>query len=99
MKSIAYSPAARKTQRAGCCLRCHAEILAYAGSGRGYGFLPALWSMVPHEGVVFAAAADIGAAVAIAAYWLPQLETIVAPTIARLGQVAEAGLQGFLPNH
>lgn len=56
------------------------EILAYAGSGHGYGFLPALWNTASHEGVVFAPVVESGATTKIAAYSLKHL----APWMTRL---------------
>src|SRR6202008_2200356 len=36
------------------------EILAYAGSGYGYGFLPAFYQTAAHSGVVFVPLPDFG---------------------------------------
>lgn len=72
------------------------EILAYAGSGRGFGFLPALWSMVPHDGVVFARVANFRPTATIAAYWLPNQANTVKPLLNRLPKVAREGLRGLV---
>lgn len=72
------------------------EILAYAGSGRGFGFLPALWSMFPHHGVVFAPVADFGPTATIAAYWLSQQKDAVGPLLTQLVKVAREGLRSLV---
>jgi DNA-binding transcriptional LysR family regulator len=56
------------------------EILAYAGAGYGYGFLPAFWSMTSHPGAVFVPLGDFGTTVKIAAYSLQH----VTPHVTRL---------------
>lgn len=72
------------------------EILAYAGSGHGYGLLPALWSTVGHEGAVFAPV-RIAATATICAYSLAH----VAPWVTRLREdlsaAARSALEGFQP--
>jgi DNA-binding transcriptional LysR family regulator len=72
------------------------EILAYAGSGHGYGLLPALWSTVGHDGAVFAPV-KIAATAAICAYSLAH----VAPWVTRLREdlsaAARSALEGFQP--
>jgi DNA-binding transcriptional LysR family regulator len=71
------------------------EIFAYAASGYGYGFLPALWRMASHEGVVFAPVPSLGVSAEIAAYSLRH----VTPHITRLRQdlcnAARAVLKDF----
>ena len=67
------------------------EILAYAASGRGYGFLPALWSMANHEGVVFAPT-DFEATARIAVYTLRH----VAPLVSDLRDTLTAGAREAL---
>jgi DNA-binding transcriptional LysR family regulator len=71
------------------------EIIAYAGSGYGYGFLPALWSMADHEGVVFAPVAGFSATARIAAYSLQHVSPWVTRLRENLTTAAQVALQDF----
>ena len=71
------------------------EILAYAGAGRGYGFLPALWSLTDHEGVAFAPVEDFAATAWIAAYSLAHVTPWVTRLRERLCAGARAALKDF----
>jgi DNA-binding transcriptional LysR family regulator len=68
------------------------EILAYAGAGHGYGFLPALWSTASHEGVVFAPVLTSAPIARIAAYSLKH----VAPWMAQLRENLSAATRAAL---
>jgi len=70
------------------------EVLAYAGSGYGYGFLPALWSMGDHDDVVFAPI-DGGATAKIAAYSLAHVTPMVTHLRDDLSAAARAALKSI----
>jgi DNA-binding transcriptional LysR family regulator len=70
------------------------EILAYAGAGLGYGFLPALWSMGGHDGVVFAPI-EFGATAKIAAYSLRHVSPWITGLRETLSTAARAALVRF----
>ena len=71
------------------------EIIAYASSGCGYGFLPALWSMTPHAGAVFTPVKGFAFRATISAYFRSRREPILQPLLAALADAAKAGLHGF----
>ncbi|MEY4578178.1 MAG: hypothetical protein RL701_2881 [Pseudomonadota bacterium] len=68
------------------------EIIAYAASGYGFGFLPALWSMVSHEGAVFVPLPSLMLKAKIAAYSLQHLT----PWITRLREDLSAAARAAL---
>jgi DNA-binding transcriptional LysR family regulator len=68
------------------------EILAYAGAGHGYGFLPALWSMERHDGAVFVPVTPFAGTAKIAAYTLQH----VTPWVTRLREDLSAGARAAL---
>ena len=70
------------------------EIMAYAGAGHGFGFLPALWSLASHDGVVFAPI-DFAATARIAAYSLQHVKPWVTELRERLSAAARAALDDF----
>jgi DNA-binding transcriptional LysR family regulator len=71
------------------------EILAYAGSGYGFGFLPALWSMGFHEGTVFAPVPEFQATAKVAAYTLQHVTPWVTRLRENLSEGARAALREF----
>jgi DNA-binding transcriptional LysR family regulator len=71
------------------------EILAYAGAGYGYGFLPALWSMSPHAGVVFVPLSDFGFSARIYAYSLEHVTPWVTQLREHLSAAARSALRGL----
>jgi DNA-binding transcriptional LysR family regulator len=73
------------------------EIVAYAGAGEGYGFLPALWSIADHDGVVFAPI-DFGTVARIAAYSLEHVTPWVTEFRDHLSAAARAALRDFRGN-
>ena len=70
------------------------EILAYAGSDRGYGFLPALWSLGNHDGVVFAPT-EFTATARISVYSLRHVANLVSELRESLSAGARAALGTF----
>lgn len=71
------------------------EILAYAGSGHGFGFLPALWSIERHDGVVFAPLSDFTFSVKIAAYSRAKVNPWVTRLREDLSLAARTALRDF----
>jgi DNA-binding transcriptional LysR family regulator len=71
------------------------EIIAYAGAGYGFGFLPALWRMASHSGVVFAPVPGFGVVAEIAAYSLRHVTPHIARLRHDLSAAARAGLRDF----
>jgi DNA-binding transcriptional LysR family regulator len=71
------------------------EIVAYAAAGRGYGFLPALWSLERYRGVVFVAAPNFGVRATIAAYSLRHVRPWVTRLRQDLSAAARAALKAF----
>jgi DNA-binding transcriptional LysR family regulator len=71
------------------------EIVAYAGAGYGYGFLPALWSLASHDGVIFAPVSDFAATAKIAAYSLKHVKPWVVRIRESLSTAARAALHQF----
>jgi DNA-binding transcriptional LysR family regulator len=71
------------------------EILAYAGAGHGYGFLPALWSTANHEGVVFHPVRNFAATAKIAAYSLAHVTPWITRLRENLSAAARAALKEF----
>jgi DNA-binding transcriptional LysR family regulator len=67
------------------------EILAYAQAGLGFGFLPALWSMAGHDGVVFAPI-EFAVTAKISAYSLQH----VTPSVTRLRESLSASARAAL---
>jgi DNA-binding transcriptional LysR family regulator len=74
--------------------RVGAEIIAYAGAGQGFGFLPALWSMASLDGVVFAPI-EFAATAKIAAYSLQHVKPWVTELREALSSAARAALLEF----
>jgi DNA-binding transcriptional LysR family regulator len=87
LKEHGVAPARRVTCPHG------SELLAYAASGYGYGFLPALWTTASHGGIAFVPLPPSAVTVRIAAYSLAH----VAPWMARLREhlsaAARVGLE------
>jgi DNA-binding transcriptional LysR family regulator len=71
------------------------EIISYAVSGRGYGFLPALWSAASHEGAAFVPVTGFVRAVRLAAYTREHVEHWVAPLREKLLAEVRMALRGF----
>lgn len=70
------------------------EILAYAAADRGYGFLPALWSLARHDGAVFAPT-DFPAKARISVYSLRHVASLVSDLRQSLSAGAQAALRAF----
>ncbi|HVU05515.1 MAG TPA: LysR family transcriptional regulator [Polyangiaceae bacterium] len=70
------------------------EIVAYAGAGCGYGFLPALWSMSAHPGAVFVPV-DLGVTAPISAYSLQHASPWVTHLRQQLSVAARRALRSF----
>jgi len=75
--------------------RLGTEIIAYAATGRGYGFLPALWRTTSHEGAVFVPMPSFARAARIAAYSLPHVGPWVARFREGLLRAAHLALRDF----
>jgi len=71
------------------------EIVAYASSGYGYGFLPALWSMASHGGATFVPLPEFPASAKIAAYSLKHVKPWVLSLRERLSKAARTALREF----
>jgi DNA-binding transcriptional LysR family regulator len=71
------------------------EILAYAGAGYGYGFLPALWSMSSHQSAVFVPPTDFDVTVKIAAYSLRHVTPWVTQLREHVSAAARTALRDF----
>ncbi len=68
------------------------EIIAYAGAGRGYGFLPALWSTTNRDGVVFAPVPDFAPTSEVSAFWRRDLDEVLSPFLTGLESAAQQAL-------
>jgi DNA-binding transcriptional LysR family regulator len=88
---------AQNRLRPKCRIECKlaTEVIAYAAAGRGYGFLPALWSTAAHDGAVFVPMPDFAKTINIAAYSLEHLRFWVTPFRRALLQSAQAALAKF----
>lgn len=75
--------------------RLGTEIIAYAATGRGYGFLPALWSTTSHAGAAFAPLPNFAQTARIAAYSLPHVSPWVACFRESLVRAAHLALRDF----
>jgi DNA-binding transcriptional LysR family regulator len=75
------------------------ETIAYASAGFGYGFLPALWSSVSHEGAMFVPAADFEHEIGIAAYSLAHVTQRITRLREELSLAARDALSKFRTGH
>lgn len=71
------------------------EIISYAATGRGYGFLPALWSAASHERAVFVPVPGFVNAIRLAAYTREHVEHWVGPLRQHLLAELRGLLEGF----
>ena len=91
---------ARERVRPGKWVDCDSggEVLAYAGSGHGFGFLPALWSLTNHQRAVFVPPSGFAPRVRIAAYSLHHVSPWVSQLRDDISELARQALSEFRHN-